>query len=85
MITCLFSAGTFIYIHCQCKGKLRAYKFHGATSSFNDQIGHVTNNISSEAKIEEHVENDKDHFDSVNSMEVTIANCGHGCDGPIDC
>lgn len=39
-----------------------AYKFHGAASALDDQISHVANDVSCEAKIEEHVEDDEDHL-----------------------
>ena len=61
------------------------YKFHGAAGAFNDQIGHVANDVSSEAEVKEHVENDEDHLNGVDSMEVTISDGGHGGDGPVHC
>ncbi|KAG5625629.1 hypothetical protein H5410_010847 [Solanum commersonii] len=43
----------------------------------------LLNVTNSEAKIEEHVENDEDHFQSVDSMKVTITHSSHGGNGPI--
>lgn len=59
------------------------YKLHGSASSFNNKICHITNQVSSEAKVEEHIKDNEYHFSSVDSMEVTITNGGHGGDGPI--
>lgn len=62
----------------------RAYEFHSATGSFNDEVGHVANQVSGQAKVEEHVEDIEDHLDGVDSVEVAVANCGHGGGGPVE-
>ena len=63
---------------------MKTYKFHSTASAFNNQIGHIANQVSSKAKVEEHIENDEDHLKGVNCMEVTIANSGHGGDRPVN-
>lgn len=59
------------------------YKLHGAASAFNDEIGHVADQIGGEAEVEEHVEDDEDHLDGVDGVEVAVADGGHGGDGPV--
>lgn len=60
-----------------------AYEFHGTTSAFNNQVGHVADQVSSEAKVEEHVENNEDHFDGVNCVEIAVADGAHGGHRPV--
>lgn len=52
------------------------YKILGPTSPMNDEIRHVTDEIRSQAQIEEHVKDIKQHFLRVFSMEIAIAS---GC------
>lgn len=61
-----------------------AYELHGATGAFDDEVGHVADEVGSEAEIEEHVEYDEDHLDGVDGVEVAVADGGHGGDGPVD-
>lgn len=40
----------------------------------DNQVGHVTNQIRCQSKVEEHKEDVKDHLPRIHRMQVTIAN-----------
>lgn len=49
----------------------------------NDKICHVTNQVTDEADVEEHVEHSEKLLPCVDSMQVSIPNCGESHDCPI--
>lgn len=49
----------------------------------DDQVCHVSDQISSEANVEKHVQHVKDLLPCIYSMQVTIANSGEGDNRPI--
>lgn len=64
--------------------RAKTYEFHCTTSAFNNQIGHVANQVSSEAEVEEHIKDDEDHLGGVDCMHVPVSNGGHGGYGPVE-
>lgn len=60
-----------------------AYELHGAASALDDEVGHVADEVGSEAEVEEHVEDDEDHLNGVDGVKVAVADGGHGGDRPV--
>lgn len=55
------------------------YHGKGSHSAVDNQVGHVSNEISSEANVEEHVDHVEDLLPCVDRVKVAISN-GGDCD-----
>lgn len=66
------------------KNRASSYEVLGATGPIDYQIGHVSDEVSRQAEVEEHVANSKEHFSCVLSMEVAVASGRQRCDGEVD-
>lgn len=64
---------------------MRQKKYHGEgpNSGVDDEICHVTNQVSCEANIEQHVEHVENLFSCVNSMQVSITDCCESHNRPV--
>lgn len=62
----------------------RTYKLHGSMSPLDNKVGHVADQVSGQAKVDEHEKDDEDHLGRVRSVEVAIPHCAHGGDGPVN-
>lgn len=60
------------------------HKYPGATRSMDDQVRHVTNQVSSQPKVEQHVEDVEELLPQVHRMQITVANCSQSRDGPVN-
>lgn len=49
----------------------------------NNQVGHVTNQISCQAEVEKHKEDIEDHFPCIHRMQISITNRRQGSNGPV--
>jgi len=56
-----------------CNGPECTNKSSGSAGAMDDQIGHISNQISSQSKVEEHVEDVKYHLSRIHRMQITIA------------
>lgn len=61
------------------------HKSPSSTCAVDNQIGHVTNQVSCQSEIEKHVENIKDHLPLVHRMQVAVSDSCQSCDRPIYC
>ncbi|KAM1970253.1 hypothetical protein TB1_016307 [Malus domestica] len=50
----------------------------------DDEIGHVSNQVSKEANVEKHIEDAKNLLPKVDRMQVAISNGGESDSGPVD-
>lgn len=60
-------------------------KVSGSAGRMNHKISHVSDEVSCQAQVEEHVENIKQHLPWVLSMQVSIASGCECCDRPVHC
>lgn len=59
--------------------EFEAYKFPGSTGAVDNQVSHITNEVSLQAQNEKQVKNDKCHFFIIHRMQIPIAS-GCECD-----
>ena len=60
------------------------HKSSSSTCPMNDQVGHIPNQICCQPKVEEHVEDVKDHLPCIFRMQITIANSCESSDRPVN-
>lgn len=60
------------------------YHGKGTDSAVDDQVSHVSNEISSEANVEEHVDHVEYLLPRVDRVKVTVSDGGERNDRPID-
>jgi len=51
----------------------QTYKGSGSASPMNDEVGHISNEVSCQTEVEHHEENVKKHFSWVLSMKISIS------------
>lgn len=61
----------------------RTHIFSSTASPMDNQISHISDQISCQSKIKKHVEGVKNHFSCVLCMQVSISNSGQSGDRPI--
>lgn len=61
------------------------YKVSGSAGRMNHKVCHVSDEVSCQSQVEQHVENIKQHLPWVLSMQVSIASGCECCDRPVHC
>lgn len=51
----------------------RTYKGSGSASPVNNEVGHISNEVSRQTEVEEHEENVEKHFSWILSMQISIS------------
>lgn len=57
--------------------RFQTYKFPGSTSAMDDQVSHISNQVSLQPQNKKHVTYDKCHLSIIYSMQIAIAS---GCE-----
>ena len=59
------------------------HKSPSSARAMDNQVGHVTDQVSGEAEVEEHVEDVEDHLPRVDGVKISVPDGGESGDGPV--